>query len=95
MLFVHNEKSLSFHRVMISCDLKIVWTIVNHKFYSIVSRIVDRYTSKCSAAEKGSVNYEKILLMKCTKSINDMVAPCITHWIQNSIIHHTAVHSAG
>ena len=47
------------------------------------------------AAEKGSVNYEKILLMKCTKSIDDMGAPCITPWIQDSIIHHTAVLSAG
>ena len=39
------------------------------------------------AAEKGSVNYEKMLLMKCTKSIDDMGAPCITPWIQESIIH--------
>jgi len=38
-------------------------------------------------AEKGSVNYEKKLLMKCTKSIDDMGAPCITPWIQDSIIH--------
>ena len=39
------------------------------------------------AAEKGSVNYEKNVLMKCTKSIDDMVAPCITPWIQDSTIH--------
>ena len=45
-------------------------------------------------AEKGSVNYE-ILLMNCTKSIDDMGAPCITPWFQDSIIHHTAVLSAG
>ena len=47
------------------------------------------------AAEKGTVNYEKEILMKCTKSIDDMGAPCITPWIQDSIIHHTAVLSAG
>ena len=38
------------------------------------------------AEEKGSVNYEKILLMKCTKSIDDMGTPWITPWIQDSII---------
>ena len=37
-------------------------------------------------AEKGSVNYEKILLVKCTKSIDDMGAPCITPWIPSFII---------
>ena len=42
------------------------------------------------AVEKGSVNYEKILLVKCTKSIDDMGAPCITPWI-----HHAAVLSRG
>ena len=46
------------------------------------------------AAEKGSVNHEKILLMKC-KNIDDMGAPCITPWIQDPIIHHTAVLSEG
>ena len=30
---------------------------------------------------------KKILLMKCTKSTDDMGAPCITPWIQDSIIH--------
>ena len=44
------------------------------------------------AAEKGSVNHEKILLIKCKKkNIDDMGAPCITPWIQYPIIHHTAV----
>ena len=28
-----------------------------------------------------------MLLMKCTKRIDDMGAPCITPWIQDSIIH--------
>ena len=34
-------------------------------------------------AEKGSVNHEKILFMKCTKSMDDMGAPCITPSIQD------------
>ena len=46
-------------------------------------------------AEKGSIDYEKILLVKCTKSIDDMGAPFITPWIQDSIIRHTTVLSAG
>ena len=40
-------------------------------------------------AEKGLVNYEKLLLMKCTKSIDDMGAPCVTPWIHDSSIHYT------
>ena len=39
------------------------------------------------ATEKGSVNYEKILFMKCTKRIDDMGVPCINPGIQDSIIH--------
>ena len=47
------------------------------------------------AAEKGLVNYEQILLMEFAKIIDDMDAPCIGPWIQDSIIHHTAILSAG
>ena len=50
-----------------------------------------------AAAEKGSVNYEKNITHEilCTESIDNMGAPCITPWIQDSIIQHTAVLSAG
>ena len=40
---------------------------------------------------KGAQYVIRKIFMKSIKNIDDMGAPCITPWIQDSIIHHTAV----